>query len=107
VIGAGDRQHVVPGTWQLEFAPRTLVRAGTADALPPVSDAVEWRDRLEHIMTLQEPGVQLRIGSMSNGAWRTLEVTVPSQPPMLVEFDRDALAQVLGAERVQLRLRGN
>ena len=105
VFGAGERQHVVPGTWQLEFAPRALVRAGGADDVPSLRDAEAWHDRMSQIMTLQEPGAQLRIGTMSNGAWRTLEVTVPSRPPMLVEFDRAALVQVVGAERVQLRLR--
>lgn len=104
VLGAGDDARVIPGTWQLEFAPRALVRPGTADAVPPVHDASAWHDRMVRILTLQEPGVQLRVGAMNDGAWQTLEITVPSRPPMLVECDRAGLAQVVGAGAVQLRV---
>ena len=97
---------MVPGTWQLEFAPRALVRAGAADGVPMIADAAAWSVRMTQIMTLQEPGVQLRLGAMQAGAWQTLEVTVPSRPPTLVEFDRAALGELVGSGVVQLRVRG-
>lgn len=104
VLGVGDAQRVVPGTWQLEFAPRALVRAGAGDALPATTDAHEWTARLTQIMTLQEPGVQLRLGAMHDGTWHTLEVTVPTRPPTLVEFDRAALTQLTEHTAVALRV---
>ena len=106
VLGDGPDQRVVPGTWQLEFAPRALVRAGAADGVPMIADAAAWSVRMTQIMTLQEPGVQLRLGAMQAGAWQTLEVTVPSRPPTLVEFDRAALGELVGSGVVQLRVRG-
>lgn len=104
VLGAGDDARVIPGTWQLEFSPRALIRAGSAEAVPPVRDAAAWRDRVAQILTLQEPGVQLRVGAMRDGVWQTLEVTVPTRPPMLLECDRAGLEQVVGTGAVQLRV---
>lgn len=104
VLAAGDAQRVVPGTWHLEFAPRALVRAGVAAAVPGVDDADAWAERLVKVVTLHEPGLQLRIGAMADGAWQTLEVTVPSRPPTRVEFDRTALAQLGGCTSAVLRV---
>jgi hypothetical protein len=103
-IGDGAQQRVIPGTWQLEWQPRALVRVGVADALPEISDATAWAERMSRIVTLREPGLQLRVAASDANGWRTLEVTVPTTPPRVVEFDQEALASLTGYGAVSMRV---
>jgi hypothetical protein len=104
VIGREEHQHVIPGTWRLEPAPRVLVRPGPSAAAPSVADPVAWLAYQQRLLTMQEPGLQLRIGAHDGRSWRTLEVSVPSQPPMRVEVDRDAYRQLVGTDSIILRI---
>ena len=105
VFGDGDDARVIRGTWNLEMRPRALVRPGaSAESMPPVHDAAEWSDRVARLMTLSEPGLQLRIGRSDAAGWQTLEVTAPTRPATVVEFDRDAIASVAGVQTISLRV---
>lgn len=105
VLGDGDDARVIRGTWNLEWTPRALVRPGApAPSLPPIEDAVEWNDRVARLMTLDEPGLQLRIGRSDADGWQTLEVTAPTRPATVIEFDRGAMASVAGVPSIALRV---
>lgn len=105
IIGDGDDARVIRGTWNLEWHPRALVRPGASAAMmPELGDAVAWTSRVTRLMTLAEPGLQLRIGASDADGWTTLEVTAPSHPPTVLEFDRDAMATVAGIPAIALRV---
>jgi hypothetical protein len=99
----------VPGRWALEPSREpTCVhpRDPAHDQWPdPARDPVAWTERLRRVLMLQEPGVRLRVGHATAHDWQTLEVTVPTQPPTLLQVDRPAVAQLLGgAGAVRLRI---
>lgn len=104
VFGEGADAHVVRGTWNLEWSPRALVRPGAAAvSMPAIGDAA-WVARVERLMTLGEPGLQLRIGQSDAEGWQTLEVTAPTRPTTVIEFDRAAMARVGGVSSIALRV---
>ncbi|QJR37356.1 hypothetical protein [Gemmatimonas groenlandica] len=105
IIGDGHDARAVRGTWNLEWHPHALVRPSASSALmPEVGDAVAWTSRVARLMTLAEPGLQLRIGTSDADGWTTLEVTAPSHPATVLEFDRDAMATVAGVPAIALRV---
>ncbi len=105
IIGDGDNAHVIRGTWNLEWQPRGFVRAAASVAmLPQVDDAVAWTSRVARLMTLAEPGLQLRIGASDADGWTTLEVTAPSHPATVLEFDREAMATIAGVPAISIRV---
>jgi hypothetical protein len=105
IIGDGDDARVIRGTWNLEWQPRGLVRAAASAAmLPEVGDAAAWTSRVARLITLAEPGLQLRIGASDADGWTTLEVTAPTRPATVLEFDREAMATVAGVPAITLRV---
>lgn len=105
IIGDGDNARAVRGTWNLEWHPRALVRPGASAApMPELGDAVAWTSRVARLMTLAEPGLQLRIGASDADGWTTLEVTAPSHPVTVLEFDRHAMGTVTGVPAIALRV---
>ncbi len=105
IIGDGGNAHVIRGTWNLEWQPRGLVGAAASVAmLPQVDDAVAWTSRVARLMTLAEPGLQLRIGASDADGWTTLEVTAPSHPATVLEFDREAMATIAGVPAISIRV---
>ena len=105
IIGDGEDARVIRGTWNLEWQPRGLVRAAAAAAvLPDVGDPAAWTSRVARLMTLAEPGLQLRIGASDADGWTTLEVTAPSHPATVLEFDREAMTTVAGVPAIALRV---
>ena len=104
-IGDGDDARVIRGTWNLEWQPRGLVRAAASVAvMPELGDAVAWTSRVARLMTLTEPGLQLRIGASDADGWTTLEVTAPSHPATVLEFDREAMVTVAGVPAIALHV---
>lgn len=92
----------VPGRWTLESAPSFAKGAAPEgfDAAPfPTigTDDAAWADRMRRILTLQEPGTRLRVGAVNSNGWQTLEVAVPTRPATIVQVDREAMGQLLGA----------
>jgi len=107
IIGDGDGARAIRGTWNLEWQPRALVRAAASAAvMPELGDAVAWTSRVARLITLAEPGLQLRIAASDADGWTTLEVTAPSHPATVLEFDRDAMAAVAGVPAIALRVLG-
>ena len=104
VFGEGADAHVVRGTWNLEWSPRGLVRPGAAAVSMPVIGDADWAPRVGQLMTLREPGLQLRIGLSDAEGWQTLEVTAPTRPATVIEFDRAAVARVAGVPAISLRV---
>ena len=105
IIGDGDDACVIRGTWNLEWPPRGHMRAvASAAVMPEVRDAVAWTTRAARLMTLAEPGLQLRIGASDADGWTTLEVTAPSHPATVLELDRHAMATVAGVPAIALRV---
>jgi hypothetical protein len=60
---------------------------------------------MQRLVTLQLAGTQLRVQRTNANGWDTLEVRVPTRPTTSVEFDRDALQQLLGNANVTVSLR--
>ncbi|WP_461412740.1 hypothetical protein [Gemmatimonas sp.] len=104
---AGDLQ--IPGRWHLDVpgTGRPLVRdASTAQPLPPHHDQSAWRAYLVRLLTMQIPGVQLRVRSASGNTWTSLEVAAPTTPMSVVQIDRKGLVELLGAgARISLKVR--
>jgi hypothetical protein len=71
--------------------------------MPALGEAA-WAARVGQLMTLREPGLQLRIGLSDAEGWQTLEVTAPTRPATVVEFDRAAIARVGGVSSIALRV---
>lgn len=101
----------VPGTWTLTNTPfhRSISHAEQHVAAPipdPSQDPSAWASRMRSVLSMQEPGTQLRVGNGDGNGWKTLEVAIPTQPPTIVQVDRNAVAQLLHAP-VVIRLRIN
>ncbi|MFO0094320.1 MAG: hypothetical protein ACK54K_08445, partial [Gemmatimonadaceae bacterium] len=91
----------VPGTWTMESGPAMPSAAdrlaGDTNAFPSVAtESAEWVHRLRRVLTLQEPGMRVGVGSADAHGWQSLQVTVPTRPLTLLHVDRDAMGQVLG-----------
>lgn len=104
VMTAGGRESTIPGMWSLEWQPNAE-RHQEAGQVPPISDAAAFSAQLTRIVTLREPGAQLRVNRATSDGWHTLEVRVPTRPTTIVEFDRDALCQLLGDADARMELR--
>jgi hypothetical protein len=104
VMTAGGRDTTIPGMWSLEWQP-DAERHQEAGQVPPLSDAAAFSAQLTRIVTLREPGAQLRVNHATADGWHTLEVRVPTRPTTVVEFDRDALRQLLGNSDARMELR--
>ncbi len=107
-ITTDERTVSVPGTWHLEL-PQELrpMRDGIprALALPPVSDLPAWRAHLMRLITLQLPGMQLRVSEAEDGEWRELELAAPTTPPSVTQIDRRGWRALLGQHaRMELRI---
>lgn len=55
-------------------------------------------------LPLAEPGLQLCLGTSDADDWTTLEVTAPSHPATVLEFDREAMTTVAGVPAIALRV---
>jgi hypothetical protein len=104
IMTAGTQESTVPGMWSLEWQPNAE-RHQEAGQVPPISDAAAFSAQLTRIVTLREPGAQLRVNHATANGWHTLEVRVPTRPTTVVEFDRDALCQLLGDADARMELR--
>ena len=104
---AGDVH--IPGRWHLDLpgAGRPLVcDARTAQPLPQPDDQNAWRAYLVRMLTMQIPGVQLRVRSARDNAWQSLEVAAPTTPFCVVQIDREGLVELLGTgARISLSVR--
>ncbi len=102
----------VPGTWTFEETPfhHRTSRSALPEAapLPDLSnDSTGWATRMRTVLSLQEAGTRLRVGTVGANGWQTLEVAVPTRPPTIVQVDREAVATLLnGAVTVRLRIHG-
>jgi hypothetical protein len=107
-ISSATEQIVVPGTWALEWQPTLDTdHAGRTNATeaPSIHDQAAWAHHMHRLVTLQMPGTQLRVQTTNANGWDTLEVRVPTRPTTIVEFDRDALQQLLGDTNANVTLR--
>lgn len=107
-ITSATEQIVVTGTWALEWQPAAEAdHTGAQKAVeaPSIHDQAAWAHHMQRLVTLQMPGTQLRIQSTNANGWDTLEVRVPTRPTTIVEFDRDALQQLLGDTNANVTLR--
>ncbi len=98
----------VPGTWMLVESPfhghASDLTIGEAAPLPHLThDSAAWANRMRRVLSLQEPATRLRVGDVNGSGWQTLEVSVPTRPPTIVQVDRGALGSLLnGAVAVRL-----
>lgn len=96
----GDEGTVtVPGTWHLELPGESRSLCGgerTALPLPEVADLPAWREHLMRLVSLQIPGMQLRVRDARAGNWHSLELAAPTAPPSVTHIDRDGLRTLLG-----------
>ncbi|AMW04493.1 hypothetical protein [Gemmatimonas phototrophica] len=107
-IASATEQIIVPGTWALEWQPSAGTdRSGASMAVdaPSFRDHAAWAHYMRRLVTLQLPGTQLRVQRNNANGWDTLEVRVPTRPTTAVEFDRDALQQLLGDANATVTLR--
>jgi len=106
----------VPGTWALEWQPAACteqaeattdeaIGSATTSAVPGLTNQVAWAAHMTRLVTLREPGARLRVGRAKRNGWSTLEVRAPTRPETVVEFDRDALRQLLGGAEIHVELR--
>jgi hypothetical protein len=105
---ANNMHITVPGTWALEWQAAEIdagSAAGNINATPLLTDHAAWAAHMKRVVMLQEPGTQLRVQQTMANGWHTLEVRVPTRPTTIVEFDRDALCQLLGNDDTRLELR--
>lgn len=96
--------RVIPGTWTLEWEPQHTSHEREGH-LPAATDHAAFAAQLTRLVTLREPGVQLRVGDTDAHGWRTLQLRVPTNPATVVEFDRQALRQILGDAEAHVELR--
>jgi hypothetical protein len=98
-IISDDGSLTVPGTWHLELPNETRPlrdHTRTALPLPTTGDLDAWREHLVRLVTLQIPGMQLRVRGVHAGAWQSLELAAPTAPPSVTQIDREGLRAVLG-----------
>jgi hypothetical protein len=99
VFTAGERRTVVNGRWRLTVDPTERAqRTSTAAAfvLDPAHPEL-WQTRLEALLTVQVPGARLRVTRANADGWQWLELRAPTQPETVVQLDREAVAQLVGA----------
>ncbi|MCC6241811.1 MAG: hypothetical protein IT353_03175 [Gemmatimonadaceae bacterium] len=105
-----QRTHTthIPGTWTLLDTPFHRVAATTTQSAAPIPDVTRdpaaWAARMSTVLSMQEPGARLRVGTTDNSGWQTLEVAIPTLPPTIVQVDHHAVSQILKAP-VTIRLR--
>jgi hypothetical protein len=104
IMTAGTQETTIPGTWSLEWQ-NNPERHQEPGHVPPVTDAAAFSAQLTRIVTLRELGAQLRVNHATAEGWHTLEVRVPTRPTTVVEFDRDALCQLLRDADARMELR--
>jgi len=98
-ITGDERTFTVPGTWHLELPHegRPLRKhERRAPPLPEVADLPAWREHLVRLVTLQVPGMQLRVRETHAGEWRSIELAAPTAPPSVTHIDREGLRTLLG-----------
>jgi hypothetical protein len=98
-ISTDDGVLEIPGTWHLDLPGegRPLRRHARASfPVPAPGDLEAWREHLVQLVTLQVPGMQLRVRTADSGGWQLLEVGAPTTPASVVHIDREGLAAVLG-----------
>lgn len=89
----------VPGMWHLDVpgAARPMLHdARAALPLPASGEREAWRDHLARLVTLQVPGMQLRVRTADAAGWQSLEFAAPTSPASVVQVDREGLVALLG-----------
>jgi hypothetical protein len=90
----------IRGTWHLEMPqePRTMLTARRSRSLPlPARDDMNaWHAHLLRLVTLQIPGMQLRVQGADAASWTALEFAAPTRPASVVQLDRQGLVALLG-----------
>jgi hypothetical protein len=64
--------------------------------LPVAYDLPAWHAHLTRLVTLQIPGMQLRVHRTHAGAWQSLEFAAPTAPASVTHVDREGLRTLLG-----------
>jgi len=98
-VTGDDGTLTVPGTWHLELPHEVRPLRGhlrSAIPLPAAHDLHAWHAHLMRLVTLQIPGMQLRVHSTHAGAWQSLEFAAPTAPASVTHVDREGLRTLLG-----------
>ncbi len=117
VMSTGHERVTISGVWALEWQPAPCteqtetINAAIIDAVtlaicavPALTTQAAWAAHMTRLVTLRQPGARLRVGRAKANGWSTLEVRAPTRPETIVEFDHDALQQLLGGAEVRVEL---